>query len=105
MRVACRRLTVTGLHAYGPRPAWLGKVAHVSRRMRGVFHIKDAPNVAPSTKASSQMNAAPAAASLGDRGGGRVPVHRHVARLRGHALEPGADGRKAGEVEVDLVRD
>src|SRR5665647_102520 len=35
----------------------------------------------------------------------RLPVHRHVARFRSDAVEPGADRRIAAEVEVALMGD
>src|SRR5712691_12437569 len=43
--------------------------------------------------------------SLGDHRGGGPPVHGNVARIAGDPLEPRADRRKAGEVELALMGD
>src|ERR1700724_80042 len=41
---------------------------------------------------------------LCNRHGRGAPIHRDVARLAGHPLEPGADLRETGQVEVALMR-
>src|SRR6516225_8576736 len=46
-----------------------------------------------------------AAASLGDRHSGGLPIHPDVPGLLGDALEPGADRGKSGEVEVAFIGD
>src|SRR5256884_7499271 len=38
------------------------------------------------------------------RRGGWVPIHRDVVRLARDALEPGAQRRKSGKIEIALVR-
>src|SRR3954468_4730494 len=35
----------------------------------------------------------------------RVPIHRHIVRLCRHAIEPGADLRKGGEIVIAEMRD
>src|SRR5262245_30970797 len=42
---------------------------------------------------------------LRDRHRRRMPIHRHIIRLRRDALEPGPDRGESGQVEVAFVRD